>query len=329
VSGVATRARRGALAMAAALAGCAPSGRERLVVAVIPQPAISLLFAAKEGGCLDREGLELVERQFDTGRDALAALLAREVEAATCFETPIVLRAASAPDLRVLTTLHTSSRNTVVVARGDRGIRQAKDLRGRLIGVPLRTNAEVFLRVLLASEGVAEAEVRMVEVAPDRAAPALAGGEVDAVAIWGPLSDLARLALPEGAAVELRSPVYSEWSVLATRADVLAARASALRKLLRCLAVEEGRAAADPARVMRLAGRALPGSPPEVLRANLARVTLQLGLSRALLSALEQEAAWLRTKGGLDAPLADFNRVLAPEILSEVAPEAVTIPSRI
>jgi NitT/TauT family transport system substrate-binding protein len=314
--------------LAAVLAGCRPGGKERLVVADIPLPAISLLFLTKEGGCLDREGVELVERRFDTGRDTLAALLAGEADVATSSETSVVLRAASAPQLRILTTLQTSNRNTVVVARADRGIRRAEDLRGRRIGVPSRTNAEFFLRELLALNGIPEDEVRMVDVAPDRAAPTLAAGEVDAVAIWGPLADRARQAIPEGTAVELRSPVYSEWSVLATRADVLAARASTLSKLLRCMAVEEERAAADPAHIAPVVGRALPDTPAEILRASLARVSLQLGLSRAFLSALEQEATWLHGKGGLGTPVPAFEEMLAPEILSEVVPEAVTVPPR-
>src|SRR5512133_1124497 len=189
------RGRRAAvpwLIAAVALAACARERRDRLVVGTLHQPALGLVYLAQANGYFTAHGLDVEERRFTSGRDALAALGAGRIDAATVFETPIVLRAARDRSLRVLTTTHVASGNTRLVARADRGIAAPSDLAGKRIGVPRNTNAEYFLDVLLAWGGVTQREVRRVDVAPVATAEALASGDVDAVAIWAPHADRAR-----------------------------------------------------------------------------------------------------------------------------------------
>ena len=70
-----------------------PAPRPRLVVAAVRQPATSLFFVAQAVGCFRSEGIDLDERTFEIGRDALALLRDGTADAAIAFETP-VLRAA-------------------------------------------------------------------------------------------------------------------------------------------------------------------------------------------------------------------------------------------
>ena len=315
------------LAAAVIAAGCRTrAAPERLVVAFEPQPALGLLFLARDGGCAAHAGLEIEARPTASGREALGLLLSGEADAAVAYETPVVLRASAAPDLRLLTTLHVSSRNTVAIGRRDRGVQRADDLRGRTVAVPLRTNAEFLLEMLLAANGISRDDVNVVDVAPDQAPAVLAAGRVDAIAISSPYADLAAQALPEGTAVELRSGIYTETSLLATRASTLAARRPALAKLVRCLAAEEDRATTEPARTARIVAAAVPGIPPDLVAAALARVTFQVGLSSALVTQLDQEAEWLRAAGALAGRPVDYRRLLAPALVAAAAPESVTIP---
>ena len=114
----------------AALAACAPQRHEKLVLGTVHLPALGLVYIAQAKGYFARHGLEVEPRRFTTGRDALAALAAGEVDVATALETPVVLRAGRDASLRILTTLHVSVGSTRLVARADRGIAAPADLAG-------------------------------------------------------------------------------------------------------------------------------------------------------------------------------------------------------
>lgn len=317
-------ARSSIAAVALALAACAPERHERLVLGTMHFPTLGLVYVAQAKGYFGAHGLEVELRRFPTGREALAALGAERVDAATAYETPVVLRAAHDPLLRVLTTLHASSASTRLVARADRGISTAADLGGKRIAIPRNTNAEYFLDVLLAWNAIPRGGVRIVDVAPQAAPDALASGEVDAVAIWTPFAERARRMGGARGAVELGSEVYTELSMLATREPVLAARRGAFVKLVAALADAERLARERPQEALA----ALRGEFPEIGEADLAAawsaVRPRLGVTHQLAGVLEDEARWFRAAGRDGGAPLDVDLLLAPGVLAQVEPEAVT-----
>ena len=312
-----------ALALLAGLALSAASCRpapapETLRVAEVPLPSLGLYWIAKDQGFLAAEGIEVQAQRFATGRDGLAALLERRVDVALAYETPTAVRAFDAPGLRAITVLHTSTRSTRVVARLDRGIADGADLRGKRVGVPHGTNAEFFLDTLLALSGVRAGEIERVELAPEAVEGALARGEVDAVSIWYPYAR----SIP--GTVELYTAAYMEMSVALTRADVLGERRGTLLRFLRALARAERFAGENPAEALAAVQRALGGSPHDgVVHEAWRRASPQLGMGHALLTLLEREAEWHRARSGKPAPR--IRPLLAPELLEEVVPDAVTL----
>lgn len=320
----AVRALAVACAAAGALAACRGGGTDRLVLGSVRVPALALVFIAEESGCFADQRLVVDHRAFATGRDALDAMRRGELDVAAAFQAPFVLAAFEDPSLRVLTTLHSANRNTHLAARVDRGIRGAGDLRGKRIGVALRTNAEFFVRTLLGFEGIDATEVTLVDLAPERSASALASGEVDAVAVWSPHVDDAAAALPPGAVVELYSDLYTEMSMLVTREEVRAARAPALTKLVRCLRSAEVAVESAPDGGLAIARRTFPGEDAEKLARQWGQVTPHLGLQNVLVSICAREAEWMRAAGGIERAVPDFARLLAPEFLEIAHPESIT-----
>ncbi len=313
-----------ALALALALAACAPERRERLVVGGPHLPGLALVYVAQAKGYFAAHGLELELRRFTSGRDAVAALGAGRIDAATAFSTPIVLRAGRDGSLRVLTQLHVSSGNTRLVARSGRGISTPADLAGKRVGVPHNTNAEYFLDVLLAWGGVAPRDVRMVDVPPEAIPDALAAGEVDAVATWTPHADRARRMAGAGA-VELRAEVYTELSMLVTRAPVLAERRSAFVRLVAALADAERLVRERPDDALAVLRAEFPDVGEADLEDAWRRMRPTLGLGHQLASALEDESRWFRSAGRAEGAPLDVGVLLDPGVLAQVDPEAVTL----
>jgi ABC-type nitrate/sulfonate/bicarbonate transport system substrate-binding protein len=310
------------------LAACARQEPERVAIAVAPLPSLGLVFIADASGYFAARGLEVEQRVFETGREALVALAAGEVDAATAYTTPVVLRARKG-DLEVLTTLHASTRLTRLVARADRGIRGASDLAGRRVGVPHGTSGEFFLHTLLAFAGT-EQSVAVVDLSPVAAVKALGAGEVDAIATWPPYVYEARRVLDGGRAVEMPSEVYTEISALVTRGTIHRTRRAALVKLVRALADAERLVQERPDVAFRALRARFSDVEEERLRDTWSSMRLSLGMTHELAAVVEREAAWLREGGHLDGPPLDVGALLAPDVLAEVDPEAVTFvsPSR-
>src|SRR6185369_91725 len=174
------------VAVAVALLSCSGRSRERLVIGLPRLPTNTLLFLAADANHAREEGVDLVFEYFPTGKDALAAALGGKVDAAAAYETPILFEAFKGAPLRILTILHTSTRSMAVVARADRGVKGVDDLAGRRVGVARGTNAEFFLRAILASSGLRWDDAHIVDVKVAEFGTALASGRVDALATWSP-----------------------------------------------------------------------------------------------------------------------------------------------
>ncbi len=312
------------LAAVALLVACSRPP-ERLVMARMAQPAGVLVYVGQDHGTFRAAGLDVVWRDYPAGRDALSALLAHEVDVAVAYTTPVVLQSFDHPELRVLTTLHTGRRNCAIVLRRDRGIVSAEGLRGRTIALTPGTSAEYFMGSLLAYSAIPASAVHVINREPNGLVEALRTGEVDGIVVWPPLLGRAERALGPNGAVVLHSDVYDEASLVVTRADVLATRRPALLALIRALARAEAIAADDPAAAPAALARALPGEDPVDLRSGLARVTPRLGLDNRTLTLLDTAAEWFGARQGRRGPPPRYVDMLAPSLLLEVEPEAVTV----
>ncbi len=308
--------------------GCRGGPRERVTLATAPLPVFGLVFIAEGRGYFAEQGITVVQRRFSAGRYALAALVAREVDAATACETPTASAGVKQADLQVLTTLHVTNSSTHLVARADRGIRTGADLAGKRVGVPLGTRSEFFLHVLLAYSGVPDRSVREIDVPPDRAVDALVSGEVDAVAIWPPHVERARRLLGRDASVEIGTPLYTEISMLVTRSDVLRERREALVKVVRALAQAEKLVREHPDEAFATLRKEIGGDGEADLLDAWRRIQPGLGLTNQLAAVLERESEWLRSEGRIAGPPIDVGRMLRTDVLAEVEPEAVTFVSR-
>jgi NitT/TauT family transport system substrate-binding protein len=296
---------------------------DRLVVADFDSVALGLVFIAEQKGFFADEGVKLDYLHFDLGRDALDALLDHRADVSMANLAPVVARAFETSDFRVLTSLHHAHENTAIVARADRGIRSAADLRGKRVGAPGHTSAELFVQTLLALSAIPAREVEIVDLSPADIPGALEAGRVDAVAMDSPNRERLRRRLGDRG-VEVSSKGYTDMTVLLTREDVLRTRPGALVKVLRALVRAERLAQERPEEALDVLRWKFPGEPDEDLRVEWSQIIPHLGLNNLLLTALAHEAELLRSRRG-SRPAPEFRDFVAPDPLLEVAPDAVTI----
>ena len=113
------------------------------------------------------------------------------------------------------------------MARRSAGISRLGDLRGKRVGTQLESSAAYFLDCMLRTAGLTEADVVSVPFMAHTQAPlallpqALKSGEIDAVALWEPQVQGAKLALGSDA-IEFQDPaVYTEkFNLCTTQANL-------------------------------------------------------------------------------------------------------------
>jgi NitT/TauT family transport system substrate-binding protein len=139
---------------------------------------------------------------------------AGHADIATNSETQALRASVDNPDLRFIFTVAECPYR--IVARRSAGINRLADLRGKRIGTQIESSAAYFLESMLSTVGLTAEDVTSVPFMAKTEAPltmlpeALRSGRLDAVALWEPQVQRARLAIGSDA-IEFRDPaVYTE-----------------------------------------------------------------------------------------------------------------------
>ena len=146
-------------------------------------------------------------------------------DVATNSETQALRAAVDHPDLRFIFTVAECPYR--IVARRSAGIATLRDLRGKRVGTQIHSSAAYFLDGMLRTAGLSADYVTSVPFMAKTAAPltalpeALRSGEIDAVALWEPQVQRAKLAIGDDA-VEFRDPaIYTEkFNLCTTQANL-------------------------------------------------------------------------------------------------------------
>ena len=159
---------------------------EKVTVAIGTGPVTSLIHIAIVKGYFENEELDFILQQHPSGKSAFNAVLEGKADLATAAETPIMLAILRGEKICILTTISSTEKNKVIVARKDKGVSIPNDLKGKKVGVSVGTNAEFFLNSFLIMNGISRDEVEVINVESNAIVDTLTSGEVDAVSTWSP-----------------------------------------------------------------------------------------------------------------------------------------------
>lgn len=199
-----------------------------------------------------------------------------------------------------------------------------EDLRGKRIGVPLRTTGEFFLYTFLLFRGISLKEVILIDTQPEQMYAALQQGRIDAVAVWYPTVTLLMKRL-QGQAREFEDDSYlMNWNLVAGQ-DLLKSRPELAAKVLKALGRSERFMARQPEEAIVITSR-FSRSDPEILKSTWSHYHFILRLSEDLLINLEDQARWaIKVYYPDRRTIPDFTRYLYPDGLKAVNPSAVGI----
>ncbi len=221
-----------------------------------------------------------------------------QADIATNSETQALRGSVANPDLRFIFTVAECPYR--IVARRSAGIARLADLRGKRVGTQLQSSGEFFLDAMLRTAGLTMKDVTLVPFMAHTDAPisllpeALRSGRIDAVALWEPQVQRARLAVGSDA-IEFYDPaVYTEKFNLCTKQANLDDPALRQRivEFVRSLITAARRLKVEPEAGWRLVAKAAE-LDVETVRAAWPYINYPGTLATDLLDIFERQEVWI------------------------------------
>ncbi|MFA6560349.1 MAG: NrtA/SsuA/CpmA family ABC transporter substrate-binding protein [Verrucomicrobiia bacterium] len=288
-------------------------------------PLASLAVIADAEGFFAREGVDVSVRKYASGKLALDAMLAGELQAATAAVTPIVFSSFKRRDFSVVAGIGSSDNDTWIVARRDHGIAKPQDLKGKRIATQEASAVQFFLHMFLLKQGLSEKDVTICSMAPADFPQALARGEVDACSMREPLISQAAALLGANAVTFEEPGLYVECYNLLMCGRSLEERPETVRRLLRALVAAETFAKGHPQQAMAIVARAFAVSELTLSRL-WPRLDLRVRLNQSLLVALEDQARWAMDGHLVEgATMPNYLQFIHLDAMLSVKPSAVSV----
>ena len=182
------------------------------------------------------EGLEvLVTGEFSSGKGSFESMLAGNADISTPATTPVVFSSFERQDYSIFATYVTTYEGIKLVARTDRGINAAMDLKNKRIGMVPGTISQILLDMFLAYNKIMLNEVVIFGLKGHELPEALISGQVDAISVWEPHANNALYKLA-GSGIQIpSSQVYRIAINMAVMNDYARKHPQVLEKVVRAL----------------------------------------------------------------------------------------------
>jgi ABC-type nitrate/sulfonate/bicarbonate transport system substrate-binding protein len=279
-------------------------------------------------------GLEPQLAAYDVGKDSAQALFDGKADVAVSADTVLVDRILEGQPLVVLASIQRSTKHNGVVARRDRGISTAIDLKGKRIGLTRGTASEYLLHALLVEQNLANSDIVAVDMSTQDLGKALSEGKVDAVATSNPNLERIALELGDVAVRFYQETLFTERFCVFAYKDWAASHKEEIRRLIGALSRAESLLCSREAEAKLIVEKAT-STDQAVLDAVWPDSSYPLSIDQSLLVDFEDQARWLgRNECGLlqrgaaarAAPaIPDFLDHIDETALKAVEPAAVQI----
>ena len=143
----------------------------------------SLLATALNMGYFEQMGLNVTLTEYQGGPQEIAAMASGDIDISQIGHGA---HALCIEGQAKIFHLDCTSLADAVVANTDKGINSIADLKGKTIAVSSGTSAEIILNLALASAGLTQDDVTLVEMDANGMVSAMVSGGVDACATWSP-----------------------------------------------------------------------------------------------------------------------------------------------
>jgi len=283
------------------------------------------VFVAFEKGYFQDQGLDVTLQTYPHGKATLNAVIAGEANLGTSSETPFMHAVLNGGKLYALATMLTAEKHLAIVARKDRGIVTADDLKGKTIGVTLGTNGEYFLDTVLLLHEISREEIQAVHLKPGQMFDTLMNGGVDAIATWNPQMYQAQKELGDQGSTFYAEGLYAASFVIAARQEYVHTNPEIIEKVIRSLVHASRFIREHPDESREIVAHYLK-MDESLLKELSAIYHFKIALDQSFLLTLENQTEWaIKHHLTEQTQVPNYLDFVYPDALETVKPESVTI----
>jgi ABC-type nitrate/sulfonate/bicarbonate transport system substrate-binding protein len=312
-----------------ALTGCSrnpPEQVAKIVLGAETAPHSSPVWIAENKGYFLEQGLKVEIKEFESGRTALRSMLNAEgIDIVTAAQTPVVFNSFSRNDYAIVGGMVYSENDVKLLARQDRGITAAANLKGKTVGMTAGSSGHFFLGLFMAYFQMRASDVRTIDLEPAQLSQALIEGQVDAIATWEPHIYEARMVLEDKAFLLSSGGIYRTDFYFVARKDFIRDHFDALKRFLRAIEKAEGFIRKNNKEAMEIVAQRLK-MDRAVLSETWDNLTFAQFFDQSILTSLEDEARWaIRNRLTSTSKVPNYLGYVHIDAMKAVKPEAVQV----
>lgn len=272
------------------------------------------------------EGLHVIIREFDSGRNALETMLFDDsIDMVTVAQSPVAFNSSHRGEFVIIASLAYSVDAVKVLARKDSGIQTPFDLRGKRVGVTLRSTGHYFLESFLEHYGLSLNDVDLVDVDANMLKVELSEGRLDAITTWEPhIYNTLRTLGEENVVLMTRPTLFRKDFYFVARTEYANWNKETLKKLLRAVVRAEDFIRKHPEKSQLIVAKRL-GIDPEIVYGIWDSFSFEISLRQASLRILERMMGWAIEHGYRDADISNYLDFVDWRPLREVDSVRVTV----
>lgn len=289
-------------------------------------------YVAEEAGFWKAENIELRTSVFESGREAMQALLTGSADFSASTDTPFVLAALNGLKPVAVANYSRYSRDMRIAVRSDGPVdpNVPASLKGRRVATRIGTSGQYLLAKYLELAGLKPQDVTVVDLAPGSMPTALIRGDVDAFSWSTQAIGVARRQAPDKIA-EMKldgiERVFQSHQLLLTTERVLKQKPEIVAAALKALYAAEQKILSDPSWPDLISARIK--TPAADIRAATSTFTFKLGFDERFVDDLVAQADWAIAAGLAKRPSGDVRALLRSLIADgptrSILPERVTL----
>lgn len=286
----------------------------------------SAFLVAENKDYLKEEGLNVKVIEFDSGRNALAAMLKnKDINICTVAQTPVVLHSFNRNDFAIIGAMVYSYNDVKVLTRQDKGIKKPMDLRGRKVGVTKGSTGHFYLNNFLNYNDLDSSDIKAIDINASELPQALADGRVDAISTWEPNIMRAMKLLGNNALLLPGEDIFREDFYFVVLRSFIKDNQETLKMFLKAIEKGEKFIQENKEEAITIVSERLKVDK-EIATTVWDDFDFQLILDQSIFISLEAEARWAIRDGLTEKKeVPNYFDFIYTDALEDINPEAVTI----